>query len=282
MAQLSVALLKITCTQVVTTFRYGREEDEVMGLRFSKDMVVCKKQVVPPIPGNSSTSRLSPIQEKLMKRLADLRTGSAFPFSFTLPELAPPSVTLQRGDSDVGRPLGVEYELKAFVAENEQDVGHRRSTISLRIRKVQHAALMRGVRQPSVLVSKGFTLSPGKINLEVTLDRDIYYHGEEVATKVFISNSSKKLVKNVKVMVIQHCEVTMVNAHVTSIVAQLESREGCPITPGASITKTFHLKPCASNNKNKRGIALDGHLKAYNLCYIQISLLHKCYEMVMW
>jgi len=155
----------------------------------------------------------------------------------------------------------VEYEMKAFVAENDQDPGHRRSTVSLRIRKVQYAALERGQKQPSVLVSKGFTFSAGKINLEVTLDRDIYYHGEEMAARVLVTNTSKKAVRNIKVMVIQHCEVTMVNAHFTRTVAHLESREGCPITPGASLTKTFQLRPWAQNNKDKRGIALDGHLK---------------------
>ncbi|CAL8069479.1 unnamed protein product [Orchesella dallaii] len=243
--------------QVMTTFRYGREEDEVMGLKFSKDMVLCKEQVVPP-HHNKKTTELSPIQEKLLKKLDN---QNAFPFTFNLPELAPPSVTLQHGENDAGRPLGVEYEMKAFVADNDQDPGHRRSTVSLRIRKVQHAALTRGQKQPSVLVSKGFTFSAGKINLEVTLDRDIYYHGEEMAANVHVSNTSKKSVRNIKVMVVQHCEVTMVNAHFTKTVAHLETREGCPITPGASLTKSFHLRPCASNNKDKRGIALDGHLK---------------------
>jgi len=246
--------------QVTTTFRYGREEDEVMGLKFSKDMILCKEQVVPPPLGKKSSvsNELSPIQDRLLKKLGE---ANAFPFTFHLPDLAPPSVTLQPGEQDMGRPLGVEYEMKAFVAENDQDPGHRRSTVSLRIRKVQYAALERGQKQPSVLVSKGFTFSSGKINLEVTLDRDIYYHGEELAAKVLVTNTSKKAVRNVKVMVIQHCEVTMVNAHFTRTVAHLESREGCPITPGASLTKTFQLRPWAQNNRDKRGIALDGHLK---------------------
>ena len=234
-----------------------------MGLKFSKDMVLCKEQVVPP-PGSKkdpSSLKLTPIQEKLLKKLGD--TVNAIPFTFNLPPLAPPSVTLQPGEGDLGKPLGVEYELKAFVAESDQDPGHRRSTVSLRIRKVQYAPLERDLqkKQPSVLVSKGFTFSAGKINLEVTLSRDIYYHGEEIEAEVKVVNTSKKQVRNVKVMVIQHCEVTMVNAHFTRTVAHLESREGCPITPGASLTKTFVLRPTAQNNKDKRGIALDGHLK---------------------
>lgn len=53
--------------------------------------------------------------------------------------------------------------------------------------------------------------------------------------------------------VVQHCEVTMVNAQFSKHVASLETREGCPITPGASFTKTFFLVPVASSNKDRRG-----------------------------
>lgn len=61
--------------------------------------------------------------------------------------------------------------------------------------------------------------------------------------------------------VVQHCEVTMVNAQFSRHVASLETREGCPITPTSSFTKQFYLVPLASSNKDRRGIALDGHLK---------------------
>ena len=33
--------------RVTTTYRYGREEDEVMGLKFSKELVLASQQVVP-------------------------------------------------------------------------------------------------------------------------------------------------------------------------------------------------------------------------------------------
>lgn len=124
--------------------RYGREEDEVMGLKFSKEMVLCKDQIVPPL-SNKKSNELTALQEKLIKKLGE--NSNVFPFIFRLPETAPPSVTLQPGENDAGKPLGVEYELKAFVADNDQDVGHRRSTVSLRIRKVQFAALTRGQKQ---------------------------------------------------------------------------------------------------------------------------------------
>jgi arrestin-2 len=64
-----------------------------------------------------------------------------------------------------------------------------------------------------------------------------------------------------QVQVVQHCEVTMVNAQFSRQVASLETKEGCPIIPGSSFKKVFYLVPLASSNRVKHGIALDGYLK---------------------
>lgn len=53
----------------------------------------------------------------------------------------------------------------------------------------------------------------------------------------------------------------MVNAQFSKYVASLETREGCPITPGASFTKVVYLVPLASSNKDRRSVALDGRLR---------------------
>ncbi|KAG5334308.1 ARRH protein, partial [Acromyrmex charruanus] len=240
--------------QVSTTYRYGREEDEVMGVKFSKELVLCRDQIIPVKKEKQETTS---IQDRLLKRL----DSNAYPFMFHFPQTAPCSVTLQPGDDDQGKPLGVEYAVKIFVGDNEEDKGHKRSSVSLAIKKLQYAPPIRGRRLPSSLVYKGFTFSQGKLNLEVTLDKELYYHGEKVAANVTITNNSRKAVKNIKLYVVQHCEVTMVNAQFSRHVASLETREGCPITPGASFTKQFYLVPLASSNKDRRGIALDGHLK---------------------
>lgn len=200
---------------------------------------------------------MTPMQERLIKKLGT----NAFPMTFQFPQSSPTSVTLQPGEDDQGKPLGVEYYLKVFVGENEDDKVHKRSSVSLTIKKLQYAPPTRGRRLPSSLVSKGFTFSQGKINLEVTLDREIYYHAEKITANLVITNNSRKTVKSIKVFVVQHCEVTMVNAQFSKHVASMETREGCPVTPGASFSKSFFLVPLASSNKDRRGIALDGHLR---------------------
>lgn len=262
--------------QLIAVYRFGREEDEVMGVKFSKEMILGKEQVFPMV---NAKAEMTPMQERLIKKLGT----NAFPLTFQFPQNSPSSVTLQAGEDDQGKPLGVEYYIKVFVGDNDEDKSHKRSTITLTIKKLQYAPPSRGRRLPSSLVSKGFTFSQGKINLECTLDREIYYHGEKVCANVVVTNNSRKTVKSIKCFIVQHCEVTMINAQFSKHVASMETREGCPITPGASFTKSFFLVPLASSNKDRRGeifvlwfcaqeiqeqnfwfltgIALDGHLK---------------------
>lgn len=64
-----------------------------------------------------------------------------------------------------------------------------------------------------------------------------------------------------QISVVQHTEVTLVNGHYSKTVASIESKEGCPVSPGASFSKLYQLTPTAAANKDRRGIALDGMLK---------------------
>lgn len=99
---------------MTTTFRYGREEDEVMGIKFSKELVLCREQIVPI---KKEKQDMTPVQERLLKRLG----ATAFPFLFQFPQTSPSSVTLQPGDDDQGKPLGVDYTVKIYVGEHEED-----------------------------------------------------------------------------------------------------------------------------------------------------------------
>ncbi|XP_069996401.1 arrestin homolog [Penaeus vannamei] len=238
---------------VTVTYRFGREEDEVMGVNFSKVMQLTTQQVYPSTDSREPTA----VQERLVKKLG----ANAYPFVVTLPDTAPCSVQLHSGDDETSKPLGVIYELSVFVGDNSNERPHKRNSVTLAVRKVQYSPISGTSRQPSTLVSKGFALSSGKVNMEVTLDKELYYHGDQVTATLNINNGSKKTVKSIKCSIIQHVEVTMTNSHFTREVASLESKEGCPITPGTSLQKTFNLTPLASSNKSKVGIALDGKLK---------------------
>ena len=53
--------------------------------------------------------------------------------------------------------------------------------------------------QPSVEVSKEFMMSPSKLHLEVSLDKELYYHGESISVNVHIQNNSNKPVKKITI-----------------------------------------------------------------------------------
>lgn len=42
--------------QVTLTFRYGREDEEVMGLKFCNEAVMCLAQLYPPYAGSEQES----------------------------------------------------------------------------------------------------------------------------------------------------------------------------------------------------------------------------------
>jgi len=251
--------------QLVCSFRYGREDDEIMGLNFQKDLFLASNQIYPP-KGDCSPTKL---QERLIKKLG----ANAHPFTFKMPPNAPPSVTIQPAADDEGKPCGVEYYIKIFVGESEEDKSHKRSTILLGIRRIQFAPTKQG-RQPCTIVRKDFMLSPGELELEVNLDKQLYYHGDKITVFIIIRNHSNKTVKKVKTSVLQSTDICLFSGgQFRSTVASIETQEGCPVAPGSSLQKELYLLPSLSSNKDRRGIALDGQLKNVNTNLASSTLL---------
>ncbi|KZC11109.1 Phosrestin-2 [Dufourea novaeangliae] len=241
--------------QLICSFRYGREEDEVMGLNFQKDLYLVSQQLFPTI--QKPEDNLTRLQERLLRKLGP----NAVPFTFKIPQSAPSSVTLQPGEDETGEPCGVSYYVKIYSGDTETDITHKRSTVTMGIRKIQYAPTKQG-RQPCTVVRKDFLLSPGDLELEVTLDKQLYHHGERIAVNVCVKNNSNKVVKKMKALVQQGIDVVIFqNGQFRTVIDAVESQDGCPINPGSNLQKVIYLKPDLENNKNRRGIALDGRLK---------------------
>ena len=115
-------------------------------------------------------------------------------------------------------------------------------------------------RSPTATAEKGFMFGSGKINLEVNLDREVWYHGEEIPVHISINNQSKKAIKNIRCHVNQHCELSMVNAQYSCKVARLDTQDGCPLQSGSNLNRTITLKPLAQNCYGIRGLCLDAAL----------------------
>ncbi|CAG9856235.1 unnamed protein product [Phyllotreta striolata] len=118
--------------QVTLTFRYGREDEEVMGLKFCNEAIMCLAQLYPPNPAMQET--VTPLQEALMRRLG----ANAYPFSMEITPLAPPSVQLVPAKEYNGAPIGTSYDIRTYVDRVDEKL-HRRSTIRMGIRVVQRA-----------------------------------------------------------------------------------------------------------------------------------------------
>ncbi|CAD6185252.1 unnamed protein product [Caenorhabditis auriculariae] len=104
---------KITA-HLLAAFRYGREDLDVLGLTFRKDLISQQYQVYPPDP-NAPDRQLTRLQERLKRKLG----VNAFPFWFEVPPKSASSVTLQPAPGDTGKPCGVDYELKTIVGSME-------------------------------------------------------------------------------------------------------------------------------------------------------------------
>ncbi|XP_029676232.1 beta-arrestin-1 isoform X1 [Formica exsecta] len=240
---------------VLAAFKYGREDLDVLGLTFRKDLYLAAEQIYPVVQGSQPPRELTRLQERLIKKLG----SNAYPFYFELPPHCPASVTLQPAPGDTGKPCGVDYELKAFVGETQDDKPHKRSCVRLAIRKIMYAPSKQG-EQPSVEVSKEFMMSPNKLHLEASLDKELYHHGENIAVNVHIANNSNRTVKKIKVSVRQFADICLFStAQYKCTVAEAESDIG--VAPGFTLSKVFSLKPTLAENKDKRGLALDGQLK---------------------
>jgi beta-arrestin len=190
---------------VLAAFRYGREDLDVLGLTFRKDLYLASSQIF-PVPEDSETRKkpLTRLQERLIKKLG----ANAYPFFFELPPHCPASVTLQPAPGDTGKPCGIDYEMKAYVGDTVEDKPHKRNSVRLAIRKVMYAPSKPG-DQPSVEVSKEFMMSPNKLHLECSLDKELYYHGETISVNVHIQNNSNKAVKKIKVSVRQFADICL-------------------------------------------------------------------------
>ncbi|KAG5673700.1 hypothetical protein PVAND_003723 [Polypedilum vanderplanki] len=241
---------------VLAAFRYGREDLDVLGLTFRKDLYLASEQIYPCLQDVNERRPLTRLQERLIKKLGP----NAYPFYFELPPHCPASVSLQPAPGDTGKPCGVDYELKAFVGDCSEDKPHKRNSVRLAIRKIMYAPSKVG-EQPSIEVSKEFMLKPNKIHLEASLDKELYHHGENISVNVHIANNSSKTVKKIKVSVRQFADICLFStAQYKCNVAEVED-DGCQVQPGFTLSKVFSLTPLLANNKDKWGLALDGQLK---------------------
>uniref|UniRef100_A0A1A9W1Y5 Arrestin C-terminal-like domain-containing protein n=1 Tax=Glossina brevipalpis TaxID=37001 RepID=A0A1A9W1Y5_9MUSC len=117
--------------QLTLTFRYGREDEEVMGLRFCNEAIMSLHQIWPRHE-EPHRETLTPLQDALMKRLGE----GAHPFTLSLTSQAPPSVQLVPAKCYYGAPIGTSYDVRCFIADKTDDKFHRRASVKMGVRVI--------------------------------------------------------------------------------------------------------------------------------------------------
>ncbi|XP_046891086.1 S-arrestin-like [Hypomesus transpacificus] len=236
------------------TFKYGREDQDVLGMIFRRDIFLTTRQVYPDLQDKERSTHTK-IQEKLLHKLGD----NAFPFFFEFPDNLPCSVCLQPGPLDVGKQCSVEFEVKAFCAENLDEKVQKRSSVRLAIRKIQYAPEDSKV-VPSAETTCEFLMSDKPLHVQVSLEKETYYHGEPINVNVDVTNSSNRSIKDISLSVEQVTNVVLYSndKYVKSVVKN-ETEDVVP--SGTSLKKQYTLLPLLANCKERQGLALDGKLK---------------------
>ncbi|CAM4596202.1 unnamed protein product [Leuciscus chuanchicus] len=235
-------------------FRYGRDDTDVMGISFKREIYMATRQIYPPLQ-DKEQGILTKVQDKLLRKLGD----NAYPFFFEFPDNLPCSVGIQPSPKDSGKYCAVQFEVKAFCAESQNAKVRKRSTVCLTIRKVQYAPEQLGPA-PCVQTTRDFLMSDKPLHMEANLEKQTYYHGEPINLSVKIRNDSNKNVKNIIVSVEQIANVVLYsNDSYNETVATEDS--GDSVDSGAKLDKVYTLLPLMANNRKKHGIALDGKLK---------------------
>uniref|UniRef100_A0A667ZTK5 S-arrestin n=1 Tax=Myripristis murdjan TaxID=586833 RepID=A0A667ZTK5_9TELE len=243
------AFVTLSCT-----FRYGREDADVLGIAFRRELFLSTRQVYPPLQDREQGIHTK-VQARLLRKLGQ----NAYPFFFEFPDNLPCSVALQPGANDVGKQCAVEFEIKAFSAESQDAKVRKRSTVKLMLRKVQYAPETQGVA-PSVETTRDFLMSDKPLHVAASLEKETYYHGELVKVHVDVTNNSNKNIKNIILTVDQIATVVLYsNDSYVKCVAIEDSGDSVPA--GGTLKKDYTLHALLAYNTERRGIALDGKLK---------------------
>jgi beta-arrestin len=255
--------------QLLAGFRYGREDLDVLGLSFRRDLVDERMVVYPPLE-EAKPQLVTMLQLRLLKKLGN----NAYPFTFTLKPGLPSSVTLQPAvNAESEKPCGVDFILRAYVAKEAADKIEKRNSVKLAIKKITHAAPAKTTR-PTVDVSKNFMLSAHPMTVEANLDKGTYYHGEPINVNVAVANASSKTLKKIKITVRQFSDICLfAQTKYKTVVAELESEESCPVHSGGTLQRTYKLTPLMEDNRSKCGLALDGQIKHEDTCLASSTIL---------
>ncbi|CAN7938725.1 unnamed protein product, partial [Ixodes hexagonus] len=283
---------------LVGKFRYGREEDEILGMSLCREIFLGHTQLLPARQGRGGGEGRQGKEEQRLEggravgggvegrrrkgrqgggagegwggvggEVGDGRRGverkNKRHFLVRFPRDAPVSTVMQRLTPGSGDTCGVRYLIRCYTVLDEEDRPPARSCVNVPIRKAQFACTPRSLPSSprASSVCKDFPLNAGKLVVDASLPKELYLHGEEIAVKVVIQNLSQKTVKHVKASVLQVADICMFSTGRWKVcVATANNRyDDSPIPPGATVEREISILPSLDDNKNKYGVFVQSY-----------------------
>uniref|UniRef100_A0A671MTS5 S-arrestin n=1 Tax=Sinocyclocheilus anshuiensis TaxID=1608454 RepID=A0A671MTS5_9TELE len=208
------------------TFRYGRDDMDVLGMAFRRDIFLSSRQVYPPLQ-DKERSIHTKVQEKILRKLGD----NAYPFFFEFPDNLPCSVCLHPGPTDVGKVNIIIINIQCSDTITLYTMSFCRSSVRLAIRKIQYA-LDKGGAAPSAETTCEFIMSDKPLHMRVSLEKEV-------------------------------SPITTMNKHTDHTINKGDQHQLKTFITLQKILlkKVYTLCPLLDNNRERLGLALDGKLK---------------------
>jgi len=147
----------------------------------------------------------------------------------------------------------------AMEADNPDEKIERKDRARLIVRKIQYAPSQIGPGLKAE-ICKSFMMSDKPVHLEISMDKDLFYHGEAVPIHIKVRNESNKTVNKIRVTVDQQTDVVLYQSDkYTKCVHSQEFAE--TVNPEANLETSVLITPLLATNPDKKGVAVDGRLK---------------------
>lgn len=229
-------------------FRYGAEAEEFSNIPFKKMVVVASQELFPLGNGpNQIPHVFINWQTALCKKMANMQ--GICPFKLEFPQGSPPSLVVAGPAGVSGEPCGLTYQVVSYFCTDPTLPLVKKNTVGFNVRVTQETLPVPLLEQlslapstrPATLVSRQFLLSPGKMQIEMCLDRAVVYYGEKLSMHVQITNNSSRTIRKIKCKLYQVSQLSFATGERRAPLYCMETTEGCPIPPGATLQRTYTL-----------------------------------------
>jgi len=203
--------------QVVLIFRYGREDEELMGLRFCNEVIVAAEQIYPtPVEeaidseANAGSPKRRASTSRRNSTLVNNQGFVAVPFVVDMGSAAPPSIRLIPCRPYNGAPIGTSYEVQLFASHSVDELPRRRRMVQMSLRLYEQLPKELPPRS-NIVVHKDYVFSDKPLTISAKLDKGLYAQGDEILLTLSIQRKDKEPhgVRKIKVMAMQQVSVAM-------------------------------------------------------------------------